>query len=363
MKLRPYQQQAVDWIAKQQRGICQAPAGSGKTVIGSVAAKRVPHNNLAVIANTMDQLDQWKVALNREGITDVKLICGVSKACVQDYDLVIVDECHHAPAAQWRKKIGSTSGRIWGFSATPFCDDSERNTYMHELFGNNLHVVQREQLVQNGHLTPAVVKFLESHDQDAEQRIDERAKELVATRKRRYPWMFCAPEKRREQENRAIWQACTEIGICRNALRDCAIVRKATTESRKGQQVLILIATIEHGERIAGMIDGAELCHGKIGKRKRRDLIAGFRNEAFAVLVASTLADEGLDVPCASVLIVGNAGRSKTKIEQRTGRVLRPYPGKTTALIYDFRDSFHFMLRAQSRARERMYRKLGYTIS
>jgi len=363
MMIRPYQQQAVNWLIKQQRGICQAPAGSGKTVIGAEAAKRVPHQKLAVIAGTVDQLLQWEKALTEAGINEFKLVCGVSKASVAHYDLVIVDECHHSPASEWRKKIDSTCGRLWGFSATPFSDNQERNTDMHALFGGQVYVVERNRLVADGHITPGLVKFLKAHDKDAEARIDERSKELVASKKHRYPWLFAVPESRREQENRCIWQACVEIGLCSNARRDCAIVRTARQESGAGEQVLILIATIDHGKRINSMLPGAELCYSKINKRKRKEMIQRFREKHFPILIASTLADEGLDVPCASVLIVGNAGRSKTKIEQRTGRVLRPHPGKAAGVIYDFSDDFHFMLRAQSRARARIYKKLGYTIS
>lgn len=75
------------------------------------------------------------------------------------------------------------------------------------------------------------------------------------------------------------------------------------------------------------------------------------------------MADEGLDVPVASVLVMACAGRSAAKIEQRTGRVLRAYGDKSRGTIYDFVDRQHSLLANQSRARQEVYRRLGYRVT
>lgn len=79
-------------------------------------------------------------------------------------------------------------------------------------------------------------------------------------------------------------------------------------------------------------------------------------------VIAASLADEGLDLPMANVLILVSGGRSSAKIEQRTGRVLRQWVGKEGSLIYDFEDHQHPMMRRHAMARQRLYWKLGYTI-
>ena len=91
--------------------------------------------------------------------------------------------------------------------------------------------------------------------------------------------------------------------------------------------------------------------------------VAAFRAGGLKVLIATSLADEGLDVPRASVLILACAGRSAGKVEQRTGRVLRSFAGKDCGIIHDFTDTQHFMLHSQSKARMKLYQRLGYEIA
>jgi superfamily II DNA or RNA helicase len=54
--------------------------------------------------------------------------------------------------------------------------------------------------------------------------------------------------------------------------------------------------------------------------------------------VATTLADEGLDLPPLRTLIIVLGGRSKTRVMQRIGRLVRPYSGKTHAVAYELED-------------------------
>jgi superfamily II DNA or RNA helicase len=79
-------------------------------------------------------------------------------------------------------------------------------------------------------------------------------------------------------------------------------------------------------------------------------------------MIATSLADEGLDVPRAAVLILAAGGRSASKIEQRTGRVMRPHESKEIGTIHDFADEGASFAHAQFKARMKIYKKLGYTI-
>ena len=78
------------------------------------------------------------------------------------------------------------------------------------------------------------------------------------------------------------------------------------------------------------------------------------------MLFSSSLADEGLDVPRASVLVLAAGGRSAGKLEQRAGRVLRPFEGKSAGVVHDFLDRGCLFGHAQARARTKVYEKLGY---
>jgi len=99
-----------------------------------------------------------------------------------------------------------------------------------------------------------------------------------------------------------------------------------------------------------------------MGARNRREAIQGFKATTVPVLVATSLADEGLDAPNAGVLVLVSGGKSKQKAEQRTGRVLRSFAGKTEGVIYDFADNFHPLMKRHAKARMSLYRSLGYKI-
>ena len=126
---------------------------------------------------------------------------------------------------------------------------------------------------------------------------------------------------------------------------------------------MILVATIQQGIYFAGRLGlGAELVHSKLGKRRRGELIGIFRSGELPCLIATSLADEGLDVPRANVLFLTGAGRSSRAAEQRTGRVLRAFQGKGAATVYDMLDSWHPWLLGQAKARMKVYQRLGYEV-
>ena len=57
-----------------------------------------------------------------------------------------------------------------------------------------------------------------------------------------------------------------------------------------------------------------------------------------AILVASTIFDEGVDIPEIDALILAGGGQSYIKNIQRVGRALRPKMHKDYVVIYDFLD-------------------------
>ena len=68
---------------------------------------------------------------------------------------------------------------------------------------------------------------------------------------------------------------------------------------------------------------------GKSGMKKRTKIITDMRNGNCPIVIASTIADVGLDVPRLEVLIEAGAGKSSVTALQRLGRIMRPFPGKS----------------------------------
>jgi superfamily II DNA or RNA helicase len=76
-------------------------------------------------------------------------------------------------------------------------------------------------------------------------------------------------------------------------------------------------------------------------------------------MIATSLADEGLDLPNVETLVMVSGGRSAQKTIQRASRALRRTETKTDARIYDFLDNFHPMAIAHAKKRIKCYKELG----
>lgn len=82
----------------------------------------------------------------------------------------------------------------------------------------------------------------------------------------------------------------------------------------------------------------SEFISGETPMEERMAILEASRQEKVTILIGSTIADEGLDVPALKVLILAGSGKSSTRAFQRVGRVLRLYKGRNKAHVYDFMD-------------------------
>ena len=361
MELRPYQLKAVEWLCEHKRGLVVAPAGSGKTIIAAAAVSKVLDvdpfarvRSIGWVANTKEQVDQAKAAW-RTCVGEKTLFfhphCAAAESRWDDCDCLIVDEAHHATAPEWRKQIESCKGVRWGFTATPWGRDRKRNEQLKAMFGGNVFVIDREEVGQN--LAPARVVWLDAADEGLAERIDA-AVEKELNRRLRFRRYQMMPIQQARGE--VAWQVCADLGIRCNLARNVKAVEAAQMHD---EPTLILCGMVDHAQAMADAVGGVA-CWADMGAAKRREAIEGFKRGDVRRLVATTLADEGFDAPIASVLILLSGGRNEARTIQRTGRVLRPHPGKTVATIYDFRDTFHPLMARHAEKREQIYEKLGY---
>lgn len=155
----------------------------------------------------------------------------------------------------------------------------------------------------------------------------------------------------------------------------------------KDATILMLIQQVEHGETILNMlskqiniekksisvvdpisqketlvrISNIEFLSGKDNALKREAVKNGVKEGFVKILIGSTIADEGLDIPNLDCLILLSGGKSSTRAFQRVGRVLRLYTNPETgkkkerAIVFDFQD-YTPMLRRHSRRREQLYK-------
>ena len=352
--LRPYQQRAVEW-ANQGDGLIIAPAGCGKTVIASSIIKhfaQVPEWTFGWLAPTRETCQQAIASLKAMGVdpSRVEVRCPHESVDFSRKNLIIVDEAKHAPAESWRRIIESCKGLRFGFDATPWGDDSDRNAILRNLFRNTQYEIKREELA--GVLAHATVYMSSASDFLIQRKIDDYIEKLFTDRKR---YMRISQPELRAM---CAWEAITEIGICENKGRNFAAITFAGIEP----QTLVLVPRVTLGEKYAKKIDGSILVYSKMPKKARREAMEEFKAGNIKAMIATSLADEGLDLPNVKTLVMVSGGRSAQKTIQRASRALRRSPGKDQAFIHDFKDTFHPLAQAHANKRIKCYKELGCAI-
>jgi superfamily II DNA or RNA helicase len=360
---RPYQTPAAEYLSKRKRGCVIARAGSGKTLIASMALdivlqakQRTRKVKVGWVANTSEQIQQAHAALEIFPAiaqhAEVTAACAAGQRDWSEMDVLIVDEAHHfGSAPSWQSQIATCNGALWFFTATPPEPDAEAYDTFCATIGtpDQWHTITREEVGQN--LAHARVTMLDASD-DLRGIIDADIEATMRWRRRYH--------RGSEQElwGQVAWQSIIKHGIVGNRARNIEAIELA--RANPNRQILMLVNQVEHAQRIVEEIPTAIACFSKMGKKKRAEALEAFRQGTCRCLVATSLADEGLDLPNADMLILVSGGRSKRLAEQRTGRVLRAFAGKTHGEIYDWHDTFHPLAAKQSKARQEVYRTLGY---
>lgn len=350
--LRPYQVKAAMSLMQQKDGrlggILQIATGGGKTRIVAKVVQLMQVPTLYVVhtrellhqtRNVLHELLQIPIGQIGDGAADIQPITvatyqsltkqpsmTVKAFMMRTAQLIIYDEAHHVSCTTLQAISQQTHAAVStiGLSASPWRDDG-LDLLIEAVCGPVRFTISASDLIKMGYLVQPVVKihFLNApQDKTPEHRSDDQ-------NTRYWAWISAA-----EERNRYIAQLA---------------------QAHPHEAVLILVKQIDHGDALAALIPGAEFLDGSKSTRRRKEILERVRTGKTRVLIATSLADEGLDLPILSVLILAGAGSSSTRALQRLGRVLRTHPGKTTATIYDLVDA-HASFRRQFQDRQQIYR-------
>jgi len=341
MKLRPYQQSMVDNVFDlfntHRSVLALCFTGGGKTVMFAHVIKRFlesnPGKRAMVLAErskivkqahkTIGKLINRRVGIEmashhvdmRNDMFAPEIIVGtvqtqarggdglgrMGKFVPDDIGLLVVDECHHAVAAQYRKLIDyytqNPDVRVLGVTATPDRSDERALGQVFDAVACNFDIhfgVEEGWLVRPRQLLTTVQSLDISHVSTVagDFKQDELSNEL--------------------SKDKPLYE------IAATALRVCG-----------EKKTIVFAVTVKQAERLTDVMNSmkqgcARFVHGGTPDEERDVLYHDYRVGAFNYLVNVGITVEGYDEPGVEMIVDAAMTKSRAKYTQKFGRMLRP---------------------------------------
>jgi superfamily II DNA or RNA helicase len=155
-------------------------------------------------------------------------------------------------------------------------------------------------------------------------------------------------------------------GIVRNPTRNARIVQTLQEMTAKGLSTLVIVDYIEHGDELLRLSQelGLNARYVQGSSTDRHDLVRGFANARFPILISTTILDEGIDISGIGALIIATGKKSRRQLLQRIGRSLRKKKvGENVVYIFDFMDMGNRYLEKHSKLRKKLYAVEGFDVT
>ena len=252
-----------------------------------------------------------------------------------EFDYIIIDECHHAVAETYKKIIDYFEPEfLLGLTAT---ENRMDNKDVVEIFDNNIPFELR---LRDAIINDLIVPFHYYGIRD----------ELV-------------DYGLSDSSERRLIAQMSDVG-------NCDFIRQQIEKHRKPGEKLKALAfcrNIQHARMMADNMKGFYHTAYLTGKNKTGERIKAFNdlqseNKNLEILFAVDILNEGVDIPGVNMVLFLRPTESSTIFIQQLGRGLRKFPGKDYVTILDFignnyRRSVHIALALGSLSRNSILEK------
>lgn len=375
-ELRTEQSQAVEILSEYRCGTLYATTAFGKTVTAAAMIARKKTSTL-ILVHTKALLDQWRERLSEflatsfhapdalkgrgrkkkfqqfgalsstENTLNGKIDIALLQSCLSDneikpfvrnYGMVIVDECHHAPAVNFEKILREVNANyVYGLTATPIRKDGHQPIIFMQCgeirYSSDSKEQQSNQLFQR-----LLIPRFTSH-------------RLLNTDGNNYSQVI--------------------DGLVEDNARNKLILDDVSSNLAEGRSPLVLTARTAHVDYLAD--ECRKICPNvirlvgndstKVKREAITQLAAVPDNEPLIVIATGKYVGEGFDLPRLDTLMLALPVSWKGLIAQYTGRLHRDYIGKSEVRINDYVDLRVPICDSMYRKRLHGYKAVGYSIA
>lgn len=329
--MRDYQAAVIEeasqhYARKVRRVAIQLATGGGKgRILGSVAQRTAAKGNrIQIVAHRDKLVQQICDNLDDEGVPYGRVQPGwpmlrypVLVGMVQTVsrrldklplpDLLLIDECHHAPAGQYRAMMEAwPNAKVLGVTATPARSDGQG---LRDQFDVLVQGPSMAKLITAGHLANYDY-FLPSPDFDA--------------------------------AGIGIQAGDFKPGEALRAMAKAKIVGDAVAHYKRylsGKRAVAFCMGVQHTRDVASEFKAAGIRAASVDGTMPLDYINSCLNALaignLDVLTAADLISEGVDIPTVGGVILLRPTMSVGLYLQQVGRALRPKPDGSRAVILD----------------------------
>ena len=370
---REEQLDAIESLLPFDNGVLHATTAFGKTVTAASLIARRKVNTL-ILVHSKALLTQWHERLNEfldidykepepvkkrgrrkafspigcldsttntvHGVIDIALLqsCfedGEVKSFVQDYGMVIVDECHHVSSITFEKVLKSVKAQyVHGLTATPIRKDGQQPIIFMQCGPIRFSADSKSQIQKQSFRRYLIPRFTSYRS--------------ITDDKQSFPAL--------------------QKSLAADEVRNSLIVDDVRKTLESGRTPIVLTGIKQHvdllAERLKSYANNVIQLTGTCTAKEKREALQRLQeipaDEPLVIVATGQYVGEGFDYPRLDTLFLALPISWKGRLEQYAGRLHRENDGKKDVRIYDYIDIHEPVCDNMYHNRLRAYAAIGY---